>query len=64
MCSELCEYSKDGVCDDGGSGSDFDDCAFGTDCEVGLPSKNDLSKQLCGAVSVLSPSHSTFSFLF
>ncbi len=45
-CSESCEYSKDGECDDGGSGSYFDDCAFGTDCEVVLPSKNDLSKQL------------------
>jgi hypothetical protein len=37
--------SIDGYCDDGGSGSDFDLCAYGTDCEVGLPSKNDLSKQ-------------------
>ncbi len=39
-CSESCEYSKDGYCDDGGSGSDYDACAFGTDCEVRLPSKN------------------------
>jgi hypothetical protein len=35
ICSESCAYSQDGGCDDGGSGSDFDDCAFGTDCEVG-----------------------------
>jgi hypothetical protein len=42
ICSESCEFSKDGYCDDGGFGSDFDYCAFGTDCEVGLPPKNDL----------------------
>ena len=36
----------DAECDDGGSGSDYDVCAFGTDCEVGFSSKNDLSKQL------------------
>jgi hypothetical protein len=45
-CSESCKFSKDGYCDDGGSSSDYDICASGTDCEVGLPSKNDLSKQL------------------
>ena len=42
-CSESCNYSKDGYCDDGGSGSYYDVCLFGTDCEVGLPYKNDLS---------------------
>jgi hypothetical protein len=42
MCSESCGYSKDGECNDGGPGSDYIDCAFGTDCEVGLPSKKDL----------------------
>jgi hypothetical protein len=46
VCSESCKFSKDGYCDDGGSSSDYDICASGTDCEVGLPSKNDLSKQL------------------
>jgi hypothetical protein len=45
-CSESCKFSKDGECDDGDFGSDFDVCAFGTDCEVGLPSKKDLSKKL------------------
>ncbi len=44
-CSESCKFSKDGYCDDGGSGSDYDICASGTDCEVGRPSKNDLSKR-------------------
>ncbi len=48
MCSESCEFSKDGGCDDGGFGSDFDICPFGTDCEVWLPSKNDLSKKILG----------------
>ncbi len=46
ICMESCEYSKDGGCDDGGPSSDYDYCTFGTDCEVGLSSKNDLSKQL------------------
>ncbi len=66
MCLESCEYSKDGVCDDGGPGSDFDDCAFGTDCEVELPSKNDLSKKTnCDVASERSPfPHSTFFLVF
>jgi hypothetical protein len=46
ICSESCDYSKDGECDDGGAGSDGSYCAFGTDCEVGLLSKNGLPKQL------------------
>ncbi len=64
ICSESCESSKDKYCDDGGFGSDFDACAFGTDCEVWLPSTNGLSKQLWCCVSELSPSHFTFSFGF
>lgn len=31
-CSNDCEFAYDGVCDDGGAGSDFDDCVLGTDC--------------------------------
>jgi hypothetical protein len=46
ICSESCEKSKDGICDDGSFGSAYDFCAFGTDCTVGLRSKNDLSKKL------------------
>ena len=46
ICLESCDYSKDGECDDGGAGSDGSYCAFGTDCEVGLPSKSALSKPL------------------
>jgi hypothetical protein len=46
ICSDKCGRKDNGYCDDGGSGSDFNFCAFGTDCEVGLPSKNALSKQL------------------
>jgi hypothetical protein len=46
ICSESCDYSKDGDCDDGGFGSDYSSCVSGTDCEVGLSSKNALSKQL------------------
>ena len=35
MCSDSCEtpeYNGDGVCDDGGTGSGFHACAYGTDC--------------------------------
>jgi hypothetical protein len=44
ICSESCAYSKDGYCNDGGSGGHNNACAIGTDCAVGFPSKNDLSK--------------------
>jgi hypothetical protein len=67
MCLELCEYSKDGECHDGGPGADFDDCAFGTDCEVWLPSTNALSKKKKTIVVLRLngvPSDSTFFFFF
>jgi len=31
-CTETCSYASDGVCDDGGPGSSYTDCASGTDC--------------------------------
>jgi hypothetical protein len=31
-CSEICMYSADGECDDGGPGSVTDLCSLGTDC--------------------------------
>ena len=31
-CSNLCAYSHDGECDDGGPGSDTSVCELGTDC--------------------------------
>ncbi len=66
LCSESCEYSKDGECDDGGSGSDFDDCAFGSDCEVGRGFHLRMPFQTTIVVLCLKLSpfpHSTF-FLF
>jgi hypothetical protein len=33
LCSNSCEYARDGDCDDGGQGSDYDLCRLGTDCE-------------------------------
>jgi hypothetical protein len=59
-CSESCKFSNDGYCDDGDFGSDYDLCAVGTDCMVGLPSTNALSNN-CRFVSELSPPHTTFS---
>ena len=32
ICSNTCEYADDGDCDDGGPGSDYDLCDYGTDC--------------------------------
>lgn len=31
-CIDSCHWSKDGTCDDGGSGSEFSVCELGTDC--------------------------------
>ena len=31
-CTNTCESANDGECDDGGEGSDWGDCAYGTDC--------------------------------
>jgi hypothetical protein len=32
LCTETCEYTNDGACDDGGPDSMFSVCDFGTDC--------------------------------
>ena len=31
-CTETCNYASDGFCDDGGPGSQYNDCSVGTDC--------------------------------
>ena len=31
-CTNTCQFANDGDCDDGGPGSDFSVCAYGTDC--------------------------------
>ena len=31
-CSNTCPYASDAECDDGGSGSEYPDCHYGTDC--------------------------------
>ena len=39
LCINTCLYAYDGECDDGGPGSDFDVCEYGTDCaDCGLRS--------------------------
>ena len=43
LCTSTCSTTSDGACDDGGIGSDYSDCAYGTDC------------QDCGARPVLPP---------
>ena len=32
LCNNDCEYAYDGECDDGGTGSDYAYCEFGSDC--------------------------------
>jgi len=32
LCSDTCQYSNDGVCDDGGRGASYSVCNFGEDC--------------------------------
>ncbi len=32
LCSNTCAFASDGDCDDGGSGSEFNICDLGTDC--------------------------------
>lgn len=32
LCTNTCEWSSDGECDDGGPDSEYSACAFGTDC--------------------------------
>lgn len=32
ICSDSCIFNHDGQCDDGGEGSEYNMCEFGTDC--------------------------------
>ena len=32
ICTNTCQYANDGVCDDGGPGSTYNVCTYGTDC--------------------------------
>lgn len=32
LCTNTCNYDEDGWCDDGGAGSEYSDCDYGTDC--------------------------------
>ena len=32
ICLDTCQFNKDGICDDGAAGSDYDVCVLGTDC--------------------------------
>ena len=32
LCGETCNFDRDNNCDDGGPGTEYDDCAYGTDC--------------------------------
>jgi len=48
LCMEDCVFSADGLCDDGGAGSQYSDCEFGTDCfDCGSRSGNPLCMEDC-----------------
>lgn len=32
MCTDTCQWAGDGICDDGGAGSEYSVCGLGTDC--------------------------------
>merc|ERR1712185_661728 len=32
QCLDTCNWASDGVCEDGGPGAEWSDCALGTDC--------------------------------
>jgi hypothetical protein len=32
LCTDTCQFANDGLCDDGGPGSDYSVCDYGTDC--------------------------------
>ena len=32
FCTETCNFASDGVCNDGGPGSEYSECSLGTDC--------------------------------
>ncbi len=49
VCENLCEFAYDGECDDGGPGSDYAVCGYGTDCaDCGPRPKDDgVSGERC-----------------
>ncbi|PIE40463.1 MAG: hypothetical protein CSA51_00495 [Gammaproteobacteria bacterium] len=47
-CNNTCNYSRDGICDDGGDGSDNGVCNLGTDCaDCGLRTANAACNEGC-----------------
>ena len=45
-CSETCDYAGDGECDDGGPGSAYADCSYGSDC-TDCGTRSDPSLAIC-----------------
>jgi len=46
LCTETCYYDDDGYCDDGGTGSSYFDCDYGSDC-ADCGTRSDPSLALC-----------------
>ena len=52
VCGSGCSFDKDGRCDDGGPGSRYDSCTFGSDCDDCGP-----REQPCGAAAKKATSY-------
>ena len=48
VCTDSCGFASDGECDDGGPGSDYDECDYGHDCtDCGTRFKGLVCTDLC-----------------
>ncbi|MFK8003779.1 MAG: hypothetical protein AB8H86_29725 [Polyangiales bacterium] len=48
LCENTCQYASDGECDDGGEGSQYDVCAYGSDC-VDCGPRSEICTPFCGS---------------
>jgi len=55
LCMDTCQYAFDGECDDGGPGSMFAECAYGTDCADCGPRDNTTTSSTTSSSSGSDP---------
>ncbi|MCG3137652.1 MAG: hypothetical protein HJJLKODD_01501 [Phycisphaerae bacterium] len=56
LCLETCPYSGDGECDDGGPGSTFAACFYGTDCaDCGERTSYETNADMCADIQQCCP---------
>jgi hypothetical protein len=64
LCTNTCSFASDGDCDDGGEGSDYSLCEFGTDCDDCGPRRSgysDTYSDYSNAYSNYSNAYSNYS---